>query len=326
MKLGNKRIAHRRGVTLIELLVVIGIIAILSAILITTTTGGTEAARAAKCMANMRALATAANAVAMEGRWYPFAGSCQYEELRNEDIYYYEWVGWISWLSNSGDPFGHLSGSAPKNPVSVKVCAFDTSNQEEAFFAITNGTLWRAVNRNRDVYTCPSHVKWCRQNLRTIPNWSYVMNMWFGYDYARGGDSVQAWDMRKEYAKLARADRLLMFAELPTSQSTSGNAKKDDKKVMGDMWMRDCTLQYKATINGTTRGASWRGTPEAIGFNHKANQGRSCGHVAFADGHVEKFIEPQGGGITVEQLTALLCEGKDVSFDGKGYQEIRVTD
>ena len=315
-----KKVIAKRGFTLVELIVVIGIIAILSGILLSVTTGGSEAARAAKCMSNMRSLATAANAVAMSGRWYPFAGSCQYGEFHDEDVYYYEHVGWISWLSNRGDPFGHRSGSAPKSPASVEVCEFSTTSNEDALFALTNGTLWRAVSRTRDVYTCPSHVKWCRKNLGVVPNWSYVMNAKFGYDTSRGSDDAPVLAMRKEYAKFARADRTLLFAELPTS------AEAAKSKGKGDKWSRDCTLQYNATVNGANYGKSWKGTPEAIGFNHKADKGRACGHVAFVDGHVEKIIAPQGGGIKVEQLTALLCEGKDVSFDGKGYQEIRTTD
>ena len=57
-----------------------------------------------------------------------------------------------------------------------------------------------------------------------------------------------------------------------------------------------------------------------------SNKGRSCAHVAFADGHTEKILEPRDGGLDAKELTALLCEGKDVSFDGSGYQEVRETD
>ena len=109
--------------TLIELLVVIAIIAILSGILLAVTGGGTESARAAKCMSNLRSLATGVNSAAMSGRWYPFAGSCQYADLGSGGLVYKEQVGWISWLSNRGDPFGHEPGGTPPTaPVNVSIC------------------------------------------------------------------------------------------------------------------------------------------------------------------------------------------------------------
>ena len=316
MKMTNKRIALRRGFTLVELLVVIGIICILAGVLLSVTGGGTESARAAKCMANLRSLATGANSAAMDGRWYPFAGSCQYADFAGNSLVYCEQVGWISWLSNKGDPFGRLpNAKPPTSPVKVSICEFNNENEEDALFAITNGSIWKAVNCNKSIYTCPTHVNACRQQGLGTPNWSYVMNAKFGYDYSKGSKGVPVLAMRREYAQLARADRILMFAELPAKEVEGG-----------DQWTRDCTLQYKASVNGNTYGRNWNGRAEAIGFPHKGNKGRYCGHVAYADGHTEKILEPRDSGLKPEDLTALLCEGKDITFDGKGYQEIRETD
>ena len=305
-----------KGFTLIELLVVIAIIAILSGILLAVTGGGTESARAAKCMSNLRSLATGVNSAAMSGRWYPFAGSCQYADLGTGGLVYKEQVGWISWLSNRGDPFGHEpGGTAPTAPVNVSICEYNTDNEEDVTFAITNGAIWKAVNCNKSIYTCPTHTIYCQQHGGGAPNWSYVMNAKFGYDYSRGSKGVPMLALRREYAKLSRADRILMFAELPL-----------EGEADGDKWSRDCTLQYHASVNGNTYGKNWNGTPESIGFVHKGNKGRACAHVAFADGHTEKILEPRDGGLDAKALTALLCEGKDLSFDGNGYQEIRETD
>ena len=305
----------KKAFTLIELLIVIAIIVILAGVLLTVTGGGTESARAAKCMSNLRSLATGANSAAMDGRWYPAAGSYQFVDLGDGGLVYRERVGWISWLSNKGDPFGHLpGGKAPSAPVSVSICEFNSDNEEDSLFAITNGAIWKAVNCNKSIYTCPTHTIYCQQHSLGTPNWSYVMNAKFGHDYSRGSKGVP--DSRPEYGKLTRADRILMFAELPTRQDEGG----------GDEWTRDCTLQYKANVNGNSYGRNWGGKAEAIGFMHKGNRGRYCAHVAFADGHTEKLLEPREGGLTPEDLTALLCEGKDVVFDGNGYQEVRETE
>ena len=137
------------------------------------------------------------------------------------------------------------------------------------------------------------------------------MNGKFGYDYSKGTKGVP--DRPVFYGSLLRADRILMFAEIG-----SGN---------GDKYGRDCTLQYKATVNGNEYGKLWDGIPESIGFVHKGNKGRKCAHVAFADGHTEKVMEPKGThGLNVNELTALLCEGKDIASNGSSYEEIRETD
>ena len=53
----NQKAMPRSGFTLVELLVVVAIIGILAGVLLASFSGGTEAARAAKCLSNMRNLA-----------------------------------------------------------------------------------------------------------------------------------------------------------------------------------------------------------------------------------------------------------------------------
>ena len=296
----------RAAFTLVELIVVVGIIGILSAILLSVTGSGTESARAAKCISNLRSLAQAANAYAMESGAYPAAGSYQHVGLSGNALVYVEVRGWISWLSNEGDPFGYEAGSAkPTSPVSVKVSTYDDKTNENRLFAITNGSIWKATACNFDVYRCPEHL---RKDSKA--NFSYAMNSKFGYDYSKGTKGVKG---GIGFGSLARADRMLMFAELDTSKS--------------DEYSRDCTLQYKANVNGKQYGSNWDGTGESIAFVHKGSKNRKVAHVAFADGHTEKLLEPTGeGGLKIEDLTALLCEGKDVAFSGYTYEEVKATD
>lgn len=310
--------AQRAGFTLVELLVVIGIIAVLSGIMVVSFGGSSESARAAKCLSNMRALAVGANAIAMSSGYYPLASSIQRQSLSGRSMSYYEVKGWISWLSNNGEPFkGH-----PSNPVSCEQPKFyGSDNEEDNLFAITNGTMWRAVNMNREVYRCPAHVlKFQKQNGGRSPLWSYVMNGYFGYDYSEGSRAA-GWGLHRDYGTLTRADKKILFAELPYVDPESG-ASREPSKDAGS----DCVLQFKATVDGESYGDVWKGTPESIGFNHRRGKKGYCAHVAFADGHVETFEYGKGSGLKPEELTALLCNGKDVAFDGQGYQLIKEND
>ena len=61
-----------------------------------------------------------------------------------------------------------------------------------------------------------------------------------------------------------------------------------------------------------------------MGFNHR--DGRDwVAHVIFADGHVEKLRRPKKGmsNEDMRELTKWLCEGKDVSFNGQRYEELK---
>lgn len=296
----------RAAFTLVELLVVIGIIAILSGILLSVTSGGAESARAAKCLSNLRSLAQAVNSVAMDTGWYPAAGSYQTMGVDKGKLVYEEVRGWISWLSNNGDPFGHLEGNAkPTSPVSVKIATYTDTVEEDRLYAITNGSVWKAVGQNSDLYRCPTLLK----KYPKI-NFCYAMNAKFGYDYSKGSKGVKG---GIKYGTLSRADRTLLLAEVDTSKT--------------DEYSKDGTIQFKATVNGNEYGKNWSGQGEAIGFLHKGNKGRMCAHVAFADGHTEKLLMPTGeGGLSLEDLTALLCAGKDVAFGGSNYEEIKETD
>ena len=66
---------------------------------------------------------------------------------------------------------------------------------------------------------------------------------------------------------------------------------------------------------------------ECIGFNHKTGKRGYSGHVAFADGHVERLAYPRSGsGLSVKDLTEKLCRGHEITYDGKGYADLTTDD
>ena len=314
----------RRGFTLIELIAVIGIIGILAGIMLTSFRGGMESARVAKCLSNLRNLAQGASAVgaakASHKNKFPFAGS--YVGNTGEDFHY----GWISWLDMGKNP---LDAGKINN---INACC---SDDIKAMYAITNGTMWRFVNQNLGTYVCPEHMIKARKHDAKL-RFSYVMSAYFLYDmHPENPYKNYAWDSGIGWYELSNPERNLLFAELPFGAAGSsydkanapynGNEKKLYKMMDGDgNVLFDCVLNYKATYNGIGyhEGGwkNWDGNPEAIAFNHKSGK-RWCAHVVFADAHTEKLILPDDGGgkLNAYQLTALLCEGVAVSFDGKGY-------
>ena len=298
----------KKAFTIVELLVVIGIIALLMGVLIISFAGGTESARAAKCLTNLKNLATAFNSYAMNRNIYALAGSIEafdFDEsdgVKNVREKYYEQVGWISWNSRQAyksNPTTHISNSG-----------WFTSAYEQDFdtreYCLTNGALWKYVSGNRDVYVCPIHYRDMPKNNK--PCWSYVMNSVFGFDDTKGSDAKSP--IWFEYGTLDRADRTLLFGELQWAKLESGSAPNTSAS---SGFENDCTLQYEEDMG-----------KERIGFNHK--DGRDMvAHVIFADGHVEKLRQPKKGMSEHEmwELTKWLCEGKDVSFNGQRYEELK---
>ena len=332
--------ATRKGFTLVELLVVIGIIGILSGVLLATFGKSTEAARAAKCLVNMRSLANAATAFSMEkGQWYyytqnkegqlgyyPSAGSVSGGKTGN----YQEYVGWISWLSEGEFKSGGIT--EPKYGNTIKNCPyFGTGDIDKDRWALEHGALWRAIGQTKEPYVCPTHAHKCSKEGRNPPLFSYVMNMKFGCDFTDGADYVHTnpdeipLDIGvPKNGSLARPDRVLMFAEIAGSVNDKEDGKNQTASSETCSPICDCVLQYNASVNGKKLGGKWKGKSEPMGFPHLGASGKLCGHVAFADGHVEKFLKPKGAGgaLSQEELTAALCEGLDVIQNGSEYRAL----
>lgn len=318
-------LSRRSGFTLLELLVVIGIIGILSGVMLATFGGASESARAVKCMTNMRNLAVAAYNYASgesnDGK-FPAAGSYEYRKLR----YIEERKGWISWLNMAAsNPYKQKDGRNTKSHVKSSWTPYATyqqgskSDMDKSSFALTNGVLWQYAGRTAETYVCPIHVNLCHKK-KLVPVWSYVMNSYFGYDNKNGG-TVSDQDRPlssltsvggKKKVRLG-GDKILLFAELPFVE-----LKEIDQndELQGSSPRFDCTLQYDR--------AGWSSGAESIGFNHK-NGKNYVAHVAFADGHVTKLALPKNANAgTIRDLTTWLCQGDDVSFDGKTYTRVQM--
>lgn len=299
------KITGKSAFTLLEMLVVIGIIGVLMGVIISQFGGATESAKAAKCETNMRSLVTAAHTCATEGNGeFPPASSFSYfvPDEQHGDVAYHHRIGWIA--CSPPNP-----RRATDNPISFSPILFNTASDKDARDALTNGyrgVMWKAMGTSREAYQCPIHAEAVRKERGHMPGWSYIMNQDFGYD--RGGKHTW-WAKTKD--SLPNASRLLMFAELQgVDINESGYDKIDAKKFLnagGEL--ADARLDY---------------TKETIGFNHKVGKRGYSGHVAFADGHVERLAYPRSGsGMSLADLTKALCAGHEISFDGKGYTDLQ---
>jgi len=328
------RKSGRAGFTLIELLVVIGIIGILAGVLLATFSGSTESARAAKCLTNMRNLAQGAMSVAAKTGHFPYAGSHALVGLdSNGKSVYQEAVGWISWLSQNDEYGTRTRGKAKPtsfvNCANVSAYCAEGSKDEDGQFALSNGRMWTAVGRDAGVYTCPAHVlRAAKKHIHV--RFSYVMSAYFCYDSSNGSDAIGTVDGSSGIAfDTSRLDRRILFAELPIggvknrSTEPAPSSSNDSYQTGDGNTETDCVLQYKGSVSGNSYNDDWKGTAEAIAFNHTSGK-RRCAHVVFADGHAEKLLAPtESGGLSDENLTALLCAGEDVGFDGSTYQLIK---
>ena len=326
--------SFRKAFSLVELLVVIGIIGILAGIMLTSFSGGTESARAAKCLNNMRSLAMGVINEASRNKWgyMPSAGTWVEMDNSDEKKTYVEHVGWISWLSMNGE-YGGNGRPRPNNFVAVPNAGAYCEDDKKAIFAVTNGALWQAVGRSSDVYKCPCHqIQTVKKGAKL--RWSYVMNAYFGYDWSDGSKAIyteiegMTLPIKPITSKSVRPDRRLLFAELPiygTGDLIDEGGKSANASYPSEGGTAtDCVLQYK----GYEFNKKWSGAAESIAFNHKAGKNGWCAHVVFADGHTEKLLKPKesGGGVNAEQLTALLCAGKDIGVKGSVYTWVNTTD
>lgn len=299
----------KKGFTLIEMLVVIGIIGLLMSVLVVYVTGGSESARAAQCLTNLANLARGCTQYGSVSGRYPLAGSIEQMTfnstagIRNARESYSERPGWVSWASMGAYRSGASSHIANGGWFTS---AYDEDDRKREY-CLTNGVLWKYVSANASCYRCPCHTRKVEGKAR--PNWSYVMNSYFGWDDSNGQLAKDISDDGIWFADLKRADRRLLFAEMkweawqgePPDFSPSPGIEHDS------------VLQYRSEDGG-----------ETIAWNHKSGRDKVA-HVVFADGHVEKLTLPKKGLSNSEarDLTTWLCQGKDVSFDGTTYREMK---
>lgn len=340
------------GFTLLELIVVIAIIALLVGVTVSAGSGAIENARAAKCLTNLKSLGAAAANYQLENNKYPLAGC--YEIRNNADIggkTHFECVGWIAWLSFKGTKNkltrGDFMYHGAMKHQDVEICPYyGTGNPVRDHFALSRGKLWKHVYKTDSVYVCPTHKRLCEKAKLGSPLYSYVMNARFGYDYLQGKDALDTTDLSDpdnifdpadivpagilDSGSFSRPDKVLLFAELQGDVGAKSGFKTTGKK--SDIYECDAVLQYAATVDGKALNPAfgpWKGKPECIGFNHRGGQNRYFAHVVFVDGHTEKLQAAKAGkggmlsgGLTYEQLTAILCAGKDYSYNGQQYHSV----
>ena len=337
----------RKGFTLLELMAVILIIALLMAVIVAMSKGGIESARSAKCLANMRNLATSVVSVAMGSGKYPLAGSVEWYERHynrgsNTFTYkYYETLGWIRWDSknayhgNDGSVRSSLVGNFENWYVSTYTQDVDVRKRVmgvSAFDAVPKGgenddveNFSEDDNDDEEIESyVESQVKTgfvCSEHIRTVRNerpkslkpkclpplWSYVMNEKFGWQVMKGKGSYSGGAPRVGYTAIARPDKILLFAEMCWTKI--GGKEPGFSQEGGTKY--DCVLQYKGK------------DPEVIGFNHRSGRDLVA-HVVFADTHVEVIRMPKGGESWENRrnLTRYLCNGDDWGIVGKSYKII----
>ena len=284
--------------TLLEMLVVIGIIGVLMGVIISQFGGATESAKAAKCETNMKNLVTAIHACIDDDGNFPPAGSFiwEYPDGQDFEMQKHKRVAWIAGSERSN------AGTAPFVEVPFN------GDENSVRHALTNGAagaMWKAMGSDRISYQCPIHAEAVRKETGRMPGWSYAMNREFGCEDP--SKNRKWWGKGKD--SISNASKLLMFAELQGADINESGYDSITANVKAGGSKANAILEYDKS--------------ETIGFNHKIGKRGYTGHVAFADGHVEKLTYPKSGsGITLQVLTKALCLGHEISFDGKGYQDV----
>jgi len=307
---------QRQAFTLVEMLVVIAIVGILAGVLVASLSGSTDSANVARCLANLKNLASACQTYGMNTGTYPLAGNCvmlsidESRGMRNVKKNYREIPGWISTMSQGKYPSTSYSKSPP--------ISLYSADDDAAQFALTNGALWKFVSGNRNTYVCPLHAQKGKNGAR--PQWSYLMSAYFTWD-ASGRSFVE--DPRREYGHVVRPDKKLLFCEVPFSGYNTWEPEGE-----GGSEDTDAILQYSSSgiDNGTSGKSAGGGGNEQIGVNHKKGR-EAFAHVAFADGHVEKLRIPVKNGkpdtSQMSELASWLAVGYDCSFNAGVYKRLK---
>jgi len=203
---------------------------------------------------------------------------------------------------------------------------FNSGSKTDILYALTNGVrgrMWKAMKENRSAYQCPIHFEAVRKATGTPPGWSYVMNCEFGREDTKRDGSFWGQTQtsisipRKNYksSRTCHAEKVLMFAEL---QGADVNEPGCDP-IQAASYLKASGRQADGMLE-YDKG-------ECIGFNHKTSKRGYSGHVAFADGHVERLAYPKSGsGLSIKDLTEKLCRGHELTFDGKGYADLTTDD
>ncbi len=312
---------RKTGFSLLELIVVIGVLAVLGTIMMGQFGKSMASARNVKCLSNLRTLTQAY--LNCHGQEY-LRATCA--ESYNTEIGVPQYVisaGWIMWYADSYE----------NNPSPIKMTQMgmygpqgDRHDEERRMKCIKSSRMWDAVRHSHNAYLCPLHADITQQRSggKLKPYWSYILNGYFRWAKDDEPGDVQANKGRQSLAEGPFAsvpDLFMIFCEtqmepikgLPEPEYT-------EKYTLGT----DMVMQYDGEEGLIEYGG---GDPEVIGFNHTVGNKRTA-HISFADGHVEQLTLPlvgKGKDATADlanlrDLTAWLCGGASITFDGGFYR------
>lgn len=302
----------KKAFTMMEMLLVLMVIGILAAVLISSFSGGSDAAHGAKCMANLRSLAVACQSYALGNEYqeYPCAGSMKiyiartkHSEATTQDR---EGQGWIGW--HSEDKVGKY----------ISPLSNDVKQRQES---LENGKLWSSIEGDKSIYHCPGHASYAMNKLggmlKEPPAWSYVMNGYFGWDTS---GQASAYRHGVKITALTQADKRLMFAELPWRDipATQGGFSQSFNPDQEGQQANDPILQYYQGVAGKSH-------EEVIGFNHRGSGRGYYANIVFADGHTERITLPKRARReNMKNLTKWLCApsaNTDIVLTGDEYRQ-----
>lgn len=274
MKRWFSRLKPGSGFTLIELLVVVAVIALLFALILPAAYRMREVARSAQCTSNLRQLYTAAmnystTRQARDRGRLPYAAS----HLRWSDTTerWHKRTGWVDWISRDN-----------RTTRETRWWGEDATN------SIARGTLFNALDRNKEVYVCPTFkMKYTRGGEEAFRSYVMSRRMSDANLFSLTGASSKVMFADGRYDRNDDDGERIAYNDMQGPEDwddyglTGGDSRqRDDSSGGGD------DVYGPPGIDGMLDGHEWQaGQPyEAIGGDHAG-----LGNVVFADGHTERL-------------------------------------
>jgi prepilin-type N-terminal cleavage/methylation domain-containing protein/prepilin-type processing-associated H-X9-DG protein len=294
-----RRNGGKAAFTLVELLVVIGIIAVLISILLPTLGRAREAARASKCLNNMRQITIAAISFAQEnGGWMPAragggnipynpgSGKCPFTgtlDIASPG----NWIAWerkidpISGLSTPGNSDQNITYSSLAKYMSVKPKVHTTPQEANTVSA-----------KLEEIFRCPSDNLMAHPNPNKAYRYSYSMNDLFLPSTGGAAQAADTTDYPNVPATLSKGQRngFTFNGKISSIRTPSQHVLLvcQDEQNMDDGVFKPNAGKWIANNPGDHVAARHENkfksqkTVSGTGTNTQAR-----GNVGFCDGHAE---------------------------------------